>query len=337
MPARLLAAHLADGETGWSMGSFGAIGEFTRDTDEPAISAIDDTTASIVTPRGGVRLIAHDDQRLIASESLTRDSWSQRVALCLPQDRCAMNERRVLTEIGPDGDALRKTDRDGVLFDLGLGCLQVDVCVRITGADTVAALRRAVGTAVFVPDSAALPILMAANPHRVFLTRLGRLEVFQSIPPPTGRSPDGPHTHILPKLLAAGRTHAATEPLPGGWVPCAHFYPAHPQRDQLGRPHAFEPTSHDAFQALLTQFGVPDLVALKHKVLGKIAANAPASSEADLGGRHGRATLRIALRQLLAAGETAPALQEWLDAFDHRGTDDSVDPMEQLHRDSEQP
>ena len=32
-----------------------------------------------------------------------------------------MHRRAVLTELGPDGDALRREDRTGILFDLGLG------------------------------------------------------------------------------------------------------------------------------------------------------------------------------------------------------------------------
>lgn len=333
----VLAAHLADCRTGWSMGTFGAIGEFTRDADEPVLSFGDVATRAVVTSRGGLCLAGSDELRLIASESLTKESWSQRVALCLPQDRCTMHERRVLTELGPDDDALRDVDRGGALFDLGLGCRQVDVCVRIPDIDTAQALRRAIGQPVFAPGSIALPLLMAANPHRVFLSRLGRLEVFQPIPPPDGRSPDGPHTHILPKLLVTGRTHAATEPLPDGWTPCAHFYPAHPQRDGPGRARDFQTEWHTAFQKLLDVFGSPELVALKRHVMARIAAGDAPGPETGMTGRHERATIRIALRQMRGAGTTSAALRDWLAVFDHHGTDDAIDPMDQLHNATGQP
>ena len=62
-------------------------------------------------------------------------------------------------------------------------------------------------------------MILAANPHRVFISRLGRIEVYQPIPPPSGKSPEGPHTHVLPRLLKSGRTHPATEPVPEGWFP----------------------------------------------------------------------------------------------------------------------
>ena len=54
-------------------------------------------------------------------------------------------------------------------------------------------------------------MILAANPHRVFISRLGRIEVYQPIPPPSGKSPEGPHTHVLPRLLQSRRTHPATD------------------------------------------------------------------------------------------------------------------------------
>ena len=116
---------------------------------------------------------------------------------------------------GADDEALRERDRDAVLFDLGLGALQVDCCVRVADPEVAAQLRAHCGQPVFAAP--AMGIILAANPHRVFLSRLGRIEVFQPIPPPDGKSPDGPHTHVLPGLLRHRRTHAATEPIPDGW------------------------------------------------------------------------------------------------------------------------
>ena len=41
-------------------------------------------------------------------------------------------------------------------------------------------------------------------------------EVHQPIPPQGGHSPEGPHTHLLPKLLAERRVHPPGSPLPVG-------------------------------------------------------------------------------------------------------------------------
>ena len=86
---------------------------------------------SAVTPRGGIALKPDAAIRPFASEGITKTGWNQRIALCLPRDDCAMNQRAALTEIGPDHQAPREEDREAILFDLGLGALQADFCVRI--------------------------------------------------------------------------------------------------------------------------------------------------------------------------------------------------------------
>jgi hypothetical protein len=326
-----LAGQLADIEAGWSVGTFGAIAEFTRDAGEPAELHQTCDRISVVTNKGGLRIVSRRELRLIASESLTSESWSHRVALCLPQDFCAMSQRTTLTEIGPDGGALRTQDRNGVLFDLGLGTLQIDACIRVGEPDVVAALRSRTGKSVFAPENDVTRIILAANPHRVFVSRIGRAEVFQPIPPPGGRSPDGPHTHVLPKLLAHGRTHAATEPLPEGWIPCAHLYPAHPLRDQLGRMRAFRREHHAAFQALLERYGVPELVTLKRQVLEAAAVGRGPDTMSLRSDRFARATVRVALRQLSALEPLSPALIGWLSAHDRLDPADVENPIEALH------
>ena len=45
----LLADQLADAETAWSLGTFGAIAEFTRDADEGVTLDRDDRSVSAVT------------------------------------------------------------------------------------------------------------------------------------------------------------------------------------------------------------------------------------------------------------------------------------------------
>ena len=241
-----------------------------------------------------------------------------------------MSQRTTLSEIGPDGGALRIQDRDGVLFDLGLGTLQIDACIRVSDADVVVALRNRTGRSVFAPEDDVMRIILATNPHRVFVSRIARAEVFQPIPPPGGRSPDGPHTHLLPKLLAHC-THAATEPLPDSWIPCAHLYPAHPLRDQLGRKRAFRREHHAAFQALLERYGVPELVALKRQVVEAARAGRGPDTVSLPRDRFARATVRVALRQLSAAEPSSQALLEWLLAHDRFDPLDTEDPMETLH------
>jgi len=324
----LLRRGIADSDTQWSLGTFGAIAEFSRDEDEPAQVSMAAGMLSAITERGGIALRLDPRMRPFASESLTKADWNQRVALCLPEDACAMNRRGMLTELGPDAQALRDEDRYSILFDLGLGALQADFCVRIDDADTAAGLREYAGRPIFAPGNPAMGIILHANPHRVFISRLGRIEVYQPIPPASGKSPDGPHTHLLPKLLASGRTHPATEPIPAGWIPCAHLYPPHPAKNGMGQPRPFEAAHRDFFEATMADFGDPATVALKQRVREAVrTGKPPAEFSRD---RYGRAATRIALRQMKAAGESPPALAAWLANLD-QGNLDQTDDDAALH------
>lgn len=319
----LLHRAIADPDTQWSLGTFGAIAEFARDPDEPVSFVQSESAVSALTARGGIVIQHHPCHRALASESITKSGWNQRIALCLSENDGAMNRRTVLTELGVDSEALRGSDRNSILFDLGLGAPHADFCVRFSDRDTAAALRQHVGRAVFEPGNPAMGMILAANPHRVFISRLGRIEVYQPIPPPSGKSPEGPHTHVLPKLLKSGRTHPATEPIPEGWVPCAHLYPPHPARDGLGEPRPFDAGRHASFQAMLERFGSPENLAIKRRVAEAIAAEQPPS--AISGDRHGRAGIRIALRQFTAAGYASPVLQSWIANFDPAGLESDAD------------
>ena len=311
-----LRGHLADCETQWSVGSFGALAEFSRDPHETVAISDSERGLSAVTDRGGIRISPCPGMRLMASESITRESWSHRVALCLRESSGAMAQRSVLTELGPDREALRERDRDAILFDLGLGALQVDACVRVSDPAVVSALRALAGRNVFEAGNPAMSIVVPHSPHRVFVSRLGRLEVFQPIPAPGGRSPEGPHTHVLPKLLQHRRTHASTEQIPEGFVPCAHTYPAHPTKDAFGRAVPFDGKRHAAFQQTLQRFGDKDTVDLKHRVVTAFERGAEPCTVSVPNDRFARGSVRVALRQLRASRPLSPALAAWLRAHD---------------------
>jgi hypothetical protein len=172
------------------------------------------------------------------------------------------------------------------------------------------------------PGNGAMAAILAANPHRVFISRIGRVEVYQPIPPPDGKSPQGPHTHLLPRLLRHECTHSATEFIPTGWVPCAHLYPPHPVRDAVGQSRSFRQDRHASFQDLLARFGEQNLFEVKRRVVNAIRATHEPSAFPLPDNRYGRAALRIALRQIKVSGELAPAIDAWLSAYDH------VDPAE---------
>lgn len=284
----LLQRHLSDHRSGWSCGGFGAIAEFAWDEGEAIELAADRLEAS--TGRGAIRIGLNDEVRAIAYELGTRDAtgWQHGLALCVRTEIAAGQRRRVVTELGPDDQAIRPQDRAAILFDLGLDVPQADICVRSADPETIALLRGIAGQPMFThPAAAHLPRL---SPHRVFRCGFGRVEVFQPIPPPDGVSPDGPHTHVLPRLLAQGLTHAANIPLPEGWVPCMTLFPPSPIGTPAGHRKPFSLEEHDAFQAIWRSYGEPHLVALK----AAFRSGAPVPE--DLG-RAERTVLRVAARQ----------------------------------------
>lgn len=296
----LFSDHIDRPGSAWSAGSFGALAEFLHDAGEPVDLRRGRGRVEAVTGRGGIRLQAWPDLRPIAVETATAGgrSWSQSIAFCLPADACAMAGREALTELGPDPAPLREADGDAILFDLGLALPQADFCLRTADARLIATLCAAAGRPLFDPGSAVMPAILAAAPHRVVLTRFARIEVYQPIPGPGGQSPDGPHTHLLPRLLASGRSHAATLPIPPGWVPAAQLHPAHPLRDQTGRPRPFDPAAHADFQALHARLADPALLAFKQAALSALREGSPPPTPRT---RFEKAALRIAQAQRAAA------------------------------------
>lgn len=313
----LIHQELAAVTTQWNLGTFGAIAEFVRDPGEPTELGHGPERLFAVTDRGGIGFDDLSQVRLFASETAVGQGWSHRIALCLPEAACVMNQRTVLTELGPDEATLRPQDRTGILFDMGLGTLQVDICIRTGDPALIATLRSVAGKSLFEAGNPAMAAIVAKGPHRVFITRAGRCEVYQPIPPADGKSPEGPHTHVLPQLLRSGRTHAATEPVPDGYVPVAHLVPAHPLKDAVARPRPWDGAAHERFQTLLAATGDPELTALKRTLLDAIRSGSAPVDFGEPANKFARHTLRVALRQL-QAGPQLPGLSHWLETFDRQ-------------------
>lgn len=286
-----LNALLDEYETAFGIGVMGAIGEFIRDADEPVLAA----PLSRITERGGILLRQdHPNARLLAWEEVSTDPllWRQAVALILPEAEAAVGGGSFVNELGPDADALRSEDRSAVLFDMGVGFSHLRACVRTADPVLIETLRAGCGMHLLAHGNPAGMAIVHQSPHRVFISKLARIEVFQPIPPPDGKSPEGPHTHLLPKLLATGRAHAATSPIPEGWVSVLDIFPAHPLRTPMLVQRAFDQARHTAFQSLLARFGLPAMLAAKQQ-----ARETGAEAGED---RYSRGAARVALRQMAA-------------------------------------
>ena len=332
----ILRHHLRCAGTGWSMGSYGAIAEFHRDPDE-ATAPIDPDALTCITDRGGIRLENVGEATPVAYEALSRDRrrWTQGVALCLPAGRAAMSGRTQLTEIGPDRGALRQQDRDAILFDIGVcagGANQscVDFCIRTGDPELIAILREGADCSFLDIAHPAMAAIFQKNPHRIALTALGRVEVYAPIAGSAtdDMSPTGPHTHVLPALMATGRLFADDLPVPDGMVPAAMMYPASPIHAATDDAPAFDEARHDAFQQLFWQWGAQTQREIKRRALLALCNGEDPDRFECPDSAHAQTAIRVLCRQLRRDTRVAvdpDLLQRWCDRFEREASAQTTD------------
>lgn len=324
----LAKRYLGDAAASWGLGAFGALGEFHHDLDEEGALTTTSTGGEFVTKRGGIR-VALSPAVVVAPyqvPSKRRGLWSHGINFCLPETLAFRQRRTVLTELGYDRDALRRHDRDGILFDLGLGFGHVEVLIRVRDHRLLAKLGAMRGRIFLDPANPALGAVLDESPHRIFRSNLGRIEVYGKIPAPDDKTPpSGPHSHILPELLKHGRARAANVPIPDGMLPCLSLFPTNPILDSSGEPKPFDKTAHDAFQTILAQFGDPERVALVARVMDSVRDGKRPLDPADLD-RFGRHAARVALRQYAALrkGSVSENLARWVERFEPSGGNPAV-------------
>lgn len=311
----VLRSHLTNPTSSFSIGSFGAIAEFHRDPTE-ALTVDQSNDFTIATARGALRLDLSPETRPVAYENLSRkkDSWQQGVVFCLPEATALSHQRSGLTELGPDRDAIRPADRQAILFDMGLKARNIDFCIRTNDPELLKILRAQAGQDVMDPANTAMAAILDASPNRIALSKLGRLEVFQAIG--KTKTPEGPHTHVLPKLLKGGRTHSANTPVPEGYLPGLTLYPSNPVFDSLGNSKTFDPSEQREFTKLLTLWGPADYLEEKERVFEALASGQLPDSYPSPKSRLQRTALRIALRQAAREGEEAQYMRRWTAHFE---------------------
>jgi hypothetical protein len=312
----LVAAHLADPASGWSIGASGVLAEFMRDAAEPCRR----DRFQVATARGAIRVDPSADLTALAYEVLSAQPglWHHGILFSLSAAAAALPVRAVVTELGPDRDAIRDVDNAAVLFDLGLGSSAFAFCVRTADVTLLRMLRRAAGGGFLAAGRDFAATLVTASPHRVAISRVARIEVYQPIAAEGGATPSGPHTHLMPRLLRPARAASANIPLMPGRIPAFTLYPPHPAKDAAGVKKPFSRAEHDAFQRLLAMFGDPVSVAAKTELAAAIErGDSPAAWRAP-GARNARQACRIALRQLRLLGKPAAALAGWEQALEGR-------------------
>lgn len=296
----LIADLACDPAHGWSMGTFGVVAEFVRDADEPATVTREANRLEIITSRGGLRVAPSQVLTGVAWDTLSADgeTWGHALAFCAPQPPTA---NTFIQPLGYDNEALRPQDRQSQWFDLGVGCGAVRMCARTNDPQLIAVLTTAAGTALLA-DPALMVEMLRGQPHRIMISPAGRIEVYQAIPSPEGKSPEGPHTHLLPKLIGKG-AHSANAPIPASMQSLLTLHPRSPWRNSLGVRHAYNAAIDTAFAPLLNKFGLPSDTQIQASIAAAIASNVAPSAFTWPDSRRGRTKARITLRRMVAQGE----------------------------------
>ncbi len=313
---------LDDPQTGWSVGTFGAIAEFNRYTEESVSITHDGDFSLAITDLGALQIKHHPKARILPYECLSKldNAWSQGVVINLPMAAARMSNNCVITDMGDDSEVLL-TNSAGRLFDLGLGIPHIEACIRTDDQSLIKVLETYAETPLFGEDKTILAALHEASPARIFRSKLGRIEVYQAIPSSASNdvTPHGPHTHLMPELLAHNRTHAANIPVPEGWVPCFAFYPPNPIRNGDGDIMPFDRDAFDRFQNLIQRHSAPEISKIKRDTLDALAAGKSPQLQPVPSSRAERTALRIALRQFYHLRGPSDILSQWKSLYEPTG------------------
>jgi predicted Fe-S protein YdhL (DUF1289 family) len=210
----------------WVSGVNGAIAEFCVGADDHVEFDSRQDRITARTRGGAIRLALSDHVAALAiGTSDDSDDRGRVILLAVPRGRASPFPGDGLARLGADADAIDPGGRDAILYDFGLGRCAGAFCVRTSSSKLTEGLDDCLG----VPWSQVLHLrgadILAESPARVVRNPIGRIEVYNRIPPPDGDSPTGPHTHFLPgHILKGGDVPAALE-IPEAYVPCAVYYP----------------------------------------------------------------------------------------------------------------
>ena len=209
----------------WVTGCYGATAEFMISPEEACTLSAKESGITAITARAALRLQVGDHVRALQLRDDDAANGYRAIFLVVLKTRASLPATSTLTRLGPDGGAIEVGHRDQVLYDLGLGRSDVRFSVRTSHEGLMDSPERARGMALLRTLSTAGVELLRQSPTRVVESALGRIEVHTEIPAPGGKSPDGPHTHLLSNHLSTGRSTQPGIELPPVYALGATYYP----------------------------------------------------------------------------------------------------------------
>ncbi|WP_234050415.1 MULTISPECIES: DUF1289 domain-containing protein [unclassified Xanthobacter] len=213
--------RFASAQGAFVAGVFGAVAEVLRDPDEPYEAARDGESLTLRSPRAALRLQAPP---YLTAFEIPRGANAPLLAFAVPAGRVGLAGPAELTALGPDGDSLLARDAGGARFDIGLARRAARFSIRC-GPAIAGEVAARCGAPWPLVLAGIAPLVLGHSPVRVVETPCVRAEVDAPIPPPDGRSPEGPHTHLLPELLAQGLDVPPGLLLPKGYILSLLFHP----------------------------------------------------------------------------------------------------------------
>jgi predicted Fe-S protein YdhL (DUF1289 family) len=216
----------------WVAGVYGAVAELCVADGEEIALHVGNQIVRASSPRGAILLRLSDHVRALAFGTSENPAEADIIVLAVLREHAAFIPHFGLTNLGPDVGSVRRSDRDQLLYDLGLGRIAAGFGIRTADPALTASLDRCSGLGWPEVLNQIGAEIVQSSPTRIIRHSLGRIEVFTNIPRPGGESPLGPHTHFLPSQLAS---HADLPPsliIPDVYVPCAVHYPENPASEQ---------------------------------------------------------------------------------------------------------
>ena len=208
-PRAIARRHLADAAHGWSVGTWGAIGEFQYDAGEPCL-AVDLDRLAVTSLRGALHI---GDLSGAQPFALVDDAGQTReIAFCSSR---AGAQRTTIHQL--DERHLRSRHRRAAHRHAGKAPRR-----RCSDPCRLAGKHRASLAGAGQPGR---PRHRPVEPDAHFRLGAGAARSPSADSPPGGHSPEGPHSHLLPKYLQEGRAHAPGSPLPAGLYCGLSLYP----------------------------------------------------------------------------------------------------------------
>lgn len=218
-----VTSTLEAGHGTWVIGVVGAVAEFTAAQDADVDVHVDGDDITAFTQNGAMRVKINDDVRALTFD-LPDWERASRIVLAVKRERGRLPVASGVEDLGLDTDALLQ-EQNTKLYDLGLGRNEGRFCVRLGDCAALEALDASIGHAFPMALPMVAGPLVKESPTRIVESALGRIEVQGQFPPLDAKSPDGPHTHLLPDHVETGRALPIGMDLPRAYLPGAIFYP----------------------------------------------------------------------------------------------------------------